>query len=178
MAKSFDHDKLKAALAGRGACLRYPFPGAEGVEVGVRLLTDRELDGIRLRAVEFAKTKKMDLIFDPDFLERIIQRETIAAAFCDPDKPTDAIFGSQEDVAKLDNLTVRTLFELYVAHGQAMDPFTFCSEENVQELLDALGKSGSSVARMSLFDGPTLRSFVISMASMLLEMQQTLKSPT
>jgi hypothetical protein len=169
MASFSDHEKLRVALQGRGAVARYPFPGAEDVEVGVKLLSDRELDGIRLRAVEYVKTKKADLLLDPEFLDRTIQRETVACAFVDPDKPSHAFFASQEEVASLDNLTVRTLYELYIAHGQAMDPYAFCPPEEIEELIAALGKSDSSAARMSLFDAPTLRSCVLSMARMLRE---------
>jgi hypothetical protein len=53
-----------------------------------------------------------------------------------------------------------------------MDPYAFCPAEDVDRMVDALGKSESSVAGLSLFDAPTLRSFVLSMASMLREMQQ------
>jgi hypothetical protein len=168
----FSDESIRAALRGRHSVSRFPFPGLPNVELGVRLLTDAELDGARLQAVEFCKRNKVELALDPEFLDRAIHREVISRAFVDANNEEDAFFGSQDDVAELDSLTVRTLFELYAAHQQAMDPYAFCPAEDVDRMVDALGKSESSVVGLSLFDAPTLRSFVLSMASMLREMQQ------
>lgn len=177
MAK-YDDKEVRAALSGRRVMRRYPMPGAESVEVGIRLLSDTDLDSARLEAAEFCKKQKADLRVDPEFFDRAIHRETISRAFVDPDSPDEPFFGSQADVAELDNLTVRACYELYVAHHQAMDPYLFCSEEEVEKVVDALGKSESSAGLLSLYDAPTLRSFALSMASKLRAMQPTPKSPT
>lgn len=177
MAK-FSDEQVKAALAGRRVVRRYPMPGAEGVEVGVRLLSDAELDSVRLEAAEFVKKNKVETVIDPEFFDRAIHRETISRAFVDPDQPDDAFFGSQKDVAELDSLTVRSLYELYIAHHQAMDPYLFCPEEDVERLVEQLGKSESSAGLLSLYDAPTLRSFVLSLACKLRATQPTPKSTT
>jgi hypothetical protein len=174
MAKWSD-ETVRAALAGRNAMRRVPFPGAPKVEVMIRILTDAELDNVRLRAVETVKKRKAELVLDPEFLDRLIHRETIAAAFYDAEHPTDAFFSSEEEVAELDNLTVRGLYELYMTHVQALDPYSFCPLEEVQELAETLGKSENSVGILNLYDGPTLRSFCLSLALRLRELEP---SPT
>lgn len=162
-------DSVRAALQSRFAVLRYPFPGASGIEVGIKLLTDSELDSVRLQAATFAKGKHADLLVDPEFFDRAIHRELISRAYVDPDKPGEPFFGSQNDVAELDNLTVRSLYELYIVHQQSLDPYAFCPPEEVDKLTDALGKSERSAETLSLYDAPTLRSFVLSMALRLRE---------
>jgi hypothetical protein len=177
MAK-FSDELVRAALAGRLAVSRYPFPGNPAIEVGVKLLTDTELDAVRLQAVVFAKSKNVDATLDPEFIDRAIHRETISRAFVDPDKPDEPFFASQHEVAQLDNLSVRSLHELYLAHHQSMDPLAFCPAEEVGALVEQLGKSESSAGILSLYDLPTLRSLVLSMALLLRETRQTLKSST
>jgi len=170
MAK-FSDESVRIALRGRHAMQRYPFPGQAGIEIGVKLLTDAELDSVRLEAVEQCKRAKAELVADPEFLDRLIHRETISRAFVDVDKPAEPFFSSQKEVAQLDNLTVRSLYELYVAHHQAMDPYTHCPPEEVEKLVESLGKSETPLALLSLFDAHTLRLFAASMASMLRETQ-------
>ena len=161
-------ESVRAALAGRHKMQTYPFPGAEGVQVGIKLLTDSELDNARLQAVQFAKQRQADIAYDPEFLDRAIHREVISRAFVDPEHPEAPFFPSQNDVAVLDNLVVRSLYELYVTHQMALDPYAFCPPEEVEKLADALGKSESSVvAVLNLYDAATLRSFVLSTVSML-----------
>lgn len=160
-------ESLRAALSSRFELRRYPFPGLDGIEIGLKLLTDGELDSARLQAATFVKGKLADLVVDPEFFDRAIHRELISRACFNPDNPAESFFGSQNDVAELDNLTVRSLFELYSLHQQSLDPYAFCPPEEVERLVEDLGKSERSVEVLKLFDAPTLRSFVLSMASML-----------
>jgi hypothetical protein len=175
MAK-FSDESVAAALSPRRVVRKYPFPGAPGVEVAVRLLSDSELDAVRLRAVDFCSNKAANLIADPEFLDRLIQRETIARAFYDADKEGDAFFADQNEVAQLDNLTVRSLHEIYMLHAQSMDPLAFCPVEQVQELADTLGKSEHAAGILSLYDLNTARSCVLSLALKLRETQLSLSA--
>lgn len=168
MAKFTDKSVL-AALAGRKVVRTYAFPGAPNVRIGVRLLSDAELDAARLEAQSICEKRRANMAIDPEFFDRTLHREIVSRAFVDADKHEDAFFGSQKDVAELDNLTVRSLYELYIAHHQAMDPYAFCPPEEVERLVRTLGESSSSEAILSLYDAPTLRSFVTSMASLLRE---------
>lgn len=170
----YSDEVVFAAIEGRRAMKRYPFPGS-GSECGLRMLTDGKVDTIRCDAVAYCKAKKVDLMMDPEFLDRTIMRLTIAEAFVDPDKPTEPFFDGVEDVMLIDNVMVRTLYELYIAHQQSMDPLAYVSPEEVDALVAQLGKPGNSEARLSLFDRPTLLSCVLSMASLLRGTQPTLR---
>jgi hypothetical protein len=168
----YSDEAVYAAIEGRRAVKRYPFPGSDS-ECGIQMLTDGKVDIIRCDAVMYCKAKKVDLSMDPEFLDRTIMRLTIAEAFVDPDKPSEHFFDGVSDVALLDNVMVRTLYELYIAHQQSMDPMAYVSREEVDALVAQLGKPGNAEGRLSLFDRPTLLSCVLSMASMLRETPQT-----
>lgn len=163
----FSSEVVSASLMGRRAIREYPFPGLDGVTVGVRVLSDEEIDEARLLAAEVCKQKAVDVTLDPEFLERLIHRCIIAKAFFDVEKTMDRFFSSQADVAKFDALVVRSLYELYASHVQDMDPLSFVPPEEVGALIAQLGKSETHAARLSLFDRRTLLSFVLSMAQLL-----------
>lgn len=162
MAKWTD-DSVRAALGGRFTVRVYPFPGAPDLKIGLKLLTDAELDSVRLQAAIFAKGKQADLGIDPEFLDRAIHRELLSRACVDPEKHDEPFFPSQNDVAALDSLMVRSLYELYVTHQQALDPYAFCPPEELERLAATLGKSESSAGILNLYDAPTLRSLLLSM---------------
>lgn len=168
-------ESVQASLGRRFTVHTYPFPGLPDVMVGIKLLTDGELDQVRLQAAVFAKQKQADLLVDPEFLDRAIHRELVSRAFVDPQRSTEPFFASQNDVAELDSLTVRSLYELYITHQQALDPYAFCPPEEVERLVATLGKSESSgaalVGVLNLYDAPTLRSLLLSTVSRLRETQ-------
>lgn len=174
-------EQLKVALHGRSELRKYPFPGQPELEVWVRLLSEKEQDGIRLRAQQKVTKDKASMAIDPEYFNRLIQRETVAAAFFqglgDEDGPI-YLFGEADAVAELDALVVTTLYELYVTHSNVMDPYAFCPEEEVDGLVEQLGKSATAVDGLSLFDRRTLMSFVVSMASRLRAKQASPNSST
>lgn len=165
MAK-FSDASVQAALSGRRGAREYPFPGAEKVMVGVKLLSDEEVDGARLQAQQYVLGKKCELMVDPEFFDRALKREIISRAFVDAENHDHAFFGSQKDVAELDASTVLACFELYGMHQMQVDPYSHCSPEEVAELVELLGKSPDSAATLRLFDAPTLRSFVASLVAL------------
>jgi hypothetical protein len=178
----FSDESVRAALAGRKAVKPYDLPGAENVRVGIRMLTDVEMDGCRLRAQDYVLKKKCELVVDPQFFDRAIHREVVAMAFVDIDKPEEAFFGSPDEVAQNDAAVVEACWELYTNHQVAMDPYRHCSPEEVDELVELLGKAGSEEAQgqllSSLFEPNTRSSFVISMAKRLREISATPGSST
>lgn len=165
----FSDSSVRAALSGRLAVRVYPFPGADDVSVGVRMLRDHELDSARAAASDFVRKHKIELVIDPEFFDRAIKREVISRAFVDASAPDDAFFGSQDDVADMDAALVAACFELYSRHQIYVDPYSHCDAEEVDELLELLGKSGTSAETWRLFDAPTLWSFVLSMGARLRE---------
>jgi hypothetical protein len=166
----FSDASVREALSGRLAIRCYPFPGAEDVDVGVRMLRDQELDAARTAAQDFVKKHKVELVIDPEFFDRAIKREIISRAFYDAASPDEPFFSSQNEVAALDATLVAACFELYTRHQVTVDPYAHCDAEEVDELLELLKKSETSAETWRLFDAPTLWSFVLSLGSRLREM--------
>jgi hypothetical protein len=164
MAKFSDRE-VSMALLGRSGVKSYPFPGLDGVMCGIRLLSEDQLDTVRTEAVAFCKTKQVDVMWDPDFLNRAIQRFTLLYAVLDP-SDNERFFNAQADVARLDPHIVQTLYELYQTHAQAFDPLTYVSAEEVAALVAQLGKLPNPEAGLSLFDRRTLVSFLLTMAAL------------
>jgi hypothetical protein len=163
----FSDEKFALALQGRMAICRYPFPGVEGGECGVRMLTELEMDTCRIDAQEYVKSKRVETLIDPEFLDRAISRFVVFKAFVDPDsKNTDfpePFFGSLDVVKALDPAMVVQLFSLYNAHQFAVDPLTHLPQEEVDELISQLGKPGSKERLMTL-DRDSLLRCAISLA--------------
>lgn len=164
---------VKAAIDGRRTAREYPFPGVDGVSVLVRLLTDEELDGCRRRASAYVERLRVSILIDPEMFDRALRREIIAAAYFESDGKY--LFGKAEDVADLDDATVIALHVQYTLHHETCQPWVTGAEGEVEALVEALGKSDGSVGALSLFDAPTLRRFVVSMARKLRATSQTSK---
>ena len=165
----FTDSDISQALAGRKAVQRVTFPGREDIPIGVRALSDRQVDECRLNAAKFCTTHRVNTSLDPDFYDRILMREVVFQAFVDVEDPTRTFFGSPENVRDLDNVTVRSLYSMYEAHLEDIDPFLKLDEDGVKELVDALGKGQKPGAILSLYDANTLKSCVLSMVAMLRE---------
>jgi hypothetical protein len=140
------------------------------------MLSDVEMDGCRLRAQDYVTKRKCELVIDPDFYDRAIHRETVAYAFVDVANHEEPFFSSPEEVAQLDVQAVRACWDLFVHHQMAMDPYAYCSPEEVEELVELLGKSGDGGALSKLFEPNTQWSFVLSMARRLREISAQPKS--
>lgn len=165
MAKFADKD-VSYALAGRAGVRSYPFPGLDGVMCGVRMLTEEQVDTVRIEAVAFCKSKQVEVAWDPEFLDRAIQRFTLLHAVLDP-SDHERFFNSQADVGKLDPHIIRTLFELYKTHCQSFDPLSYVSAEEVEALVASLGKLPNPAAGVSLFERDTLVSYLLSTIALL-----------
>lgn len=164
----FSDLNVSAALLGRRAITPYPFPTLEGVSIGMRLLDEAEQDDARIKAQKYCKGREADLLSDPQFMDRALQRFTLlACCFNVDDVKGGKFFASHEEVQRLDVTLTQLLYEMYETHRMALDPLLYCPAEGVNDLIEALGKPESGQVRLSLYDLPTLRSFVLSMASML-----------
>lgn len=175
---TFDDEQIQAMIAGRRRTRRVPFPVVEGVDIGLRLLTEDELDDARTEAVEYAKRKKFDPLLDPESITRAIQREILSRACVDPDDPSDdprPFFSSSESVRKLDAPMVAYLFSNYAELGEIVSPWRSLDEGARGALLEALGKEPSAPEMLSTLDRSSLASLCRSMASALLETRRTSK---
>lgn len=162
--------QIQVSLLGRKAISPYPFPGSPGAEVGIKLLSDAEMDAVRQQAARYCEEKRINLIIDPEFMDRALMRYTLLAACFDLDKG-GKFFQSHEQLMELDNPVVQQLYALYSTHQESLDPLTYKSEEEVAEFIEALGKAQTPLAALSLLDSSTLRRLSLSMAWILREKQ-------
>ena len=172
----FGDERIQKVLRGRREVVVVPFPGVEGEEVGVRILTEEDIDAARADAAQHveleAKRLKLDslrlLSVDPEFMDREFQRQIIARAFFDAeDSPADRskskpFFATARAVRQCDAPLVETLYQLYVVHQNSVSPLVELDAEDVKELADALSKGQTSMAILGAYDAPTLRSLVLS----------------
>ncbi len=169
---------LGKMLQGRRAIGKMGFPGAPGIQIGVRLLSDREIDEARADAALYLQQRCKPRGFgleefvriDPDALEREHERQVIVRAFVDPDSDPEKprpFFASVEKVRDLDSLVVMQLWEHYTDWHDAVDPRVKLSDEQVDELIDALKKGPSEPAILAHLEPVTLRRLLRSTASRL-----------
>jgi hypothetical protein len=174
----FDDPIIAGYLLGRRAISRIQFPGLPNVEIGVRVLTGEEIDQCRLAAAGYMKKRRADLALDPDFFDRALQAELVASAFLDvdshPDSP-DVFFSSSDQVRKLDQAIQHTLFSAYLQHQDEISPLRRLNEDEIRELVNALGEGRSAEAILNACDAATLRVLLRSLASALQETRQTNK---
>ncbi|MCC7542354.1 MAG: hypothetical protein IT379_39415 [Deltaproteobacteria bacterium] len=177
MPPDFTDERLQAILRGRRDVRRVPFPGADSVALGVRILLDVDLDHARIEAQRYVKKLGADLDVDPELLDREIERQVIWRAFVVPDDPElPPFFPSDRDVRVLDSVTVRALFNVYREHQEWVSPLVALDEGGQKALIDALGKGLEPEATFSAFDANTLRRLCLSMASQLRANAPTSKS--
>ena len=171
---------IKAAglLSGRRKIGRFPFPGIEGRECGVRMLSDREVDDARADAATYldARWKKAgfdverSVRFDPESLEREHMRQVILRAIVEPDsdpaKPTQ-LFPSVEVVRDLDSTQIQAFWEIYLDWHDAVDPRTTYTDGEIEELAEALKKEPNEPVLLAHMQPATLRSLLRSMAKRL-----------
>jgi hypothetical protein len=176
----FTDDVVRNALNGRKAVRVYAFPGAEQLKVGVCGLSDSEADKCRARAIDYCTRGggKLEIVLSVGAFDRAYQREIVAAAYRDAAAHDEWFFEDADAVAELDAHIVTALYELYMTHCSALDPYAFCSKEEVNELVQQLGKSESPEGMLKLFEPSTLRSFVHSLVSLIRETQPQRKSST
>lgn len=181
MAK-FSDETIQRILRGRREFVRIKFPGEAKVEIALRILVDSEIDDARLEAAAYCRKRGVDLEKDPDFLDREVERQIVWRAIYDVDtlgsENPHPFFPSDGDVRGLDSTTVRALFEAYLAHQESLFPSIRLSEEEVADLVEALGKERTTEALLSGLEPVTLRACVRSLAFALRERRASGRSST
>lgn len=178
MAKITDA-QVMSVLQGVRSLRPVVYPGTEGgteVKVAVRVLSDEEIDLCRDQAQAMLRTKAAQrgwdpvavTDIDPDSFERLVQRQIVWRAFYDvdtvaKDRP-EQFFPTYVDVAQRPAAEVQRLFQLYLEHQAFVAPLRSADEEQVKEIVDALGKGLGSPAVLDGFERSTLVSLCISMA--------------
>lgn len=180
-------ERFRAILRGRREIRRVPLPGDDGdppAEIGIRVLTEEEIDQCRAEAVQHVHLKAQTLKAlklsadalldaDPDLLEReqtrlMIYRATLDVDSIEAEGGPQPFFVSPTAVRQADSVFVQTLWELYCAHQDYVNPIGSMGETEVEELIETLGK-GQTAAKVVFgqCDAPTLRRLLLSMVSLL-----------
>lgn len=175
----FSDERIQGIIQGRRVIGRFPFPGSEGSHmVGVRLLTESEIDIARFNAQFYIKSRcervglsLVDFVnIDPESLDREHQRQVLFAAILslegDPDNPP-RFFKDDAQVRALDSVLVDQLWREYADWQEASNPMLSLKKEEVDELVEALKKEPTARVLLAHFESGTLRSLVRTLASQL-----------
>jgi hypothetical protein len=175
---NFSDERITAMLLGRRAVRVMPMPGMDegsDVVIGVRILTDEEIDAARCESVQYvnaqAKRYRLDsrdmLSVDGELLDREIERQMVFRAFVDPDKTEGdykPFFVSPQAVRQVDSVLQRTLFHIYLDHQNYVSPLRALDDEQARELAETLGKGPNATVALGLCDAASLRSLVHTLA--------------
>lgn len=176
MAK-FSDDRVRAILLGSRAPVVYRVPvGDAHIEVAIRVLSDADLDAARIAGQgelrEWAKKRgwpdpSIVADIDPGLLARFIERQYLWRACLDPetvgnDEPA-RFFDSPADLQRLDSTVVTRLGELFLEHQEWANPAIGLSTDEVEELIDALGKSEAPAVFLGAYAPSTVRRFALSL---------------
>lgn len=158
-----------------------------GVPLGLRVLSADESVRVRAQAVRWLTAA---CSFTEDFLigttdgtaiiEFEVKVRTLALALVDPSAPTQTIAKDSDNLRqRLDVDEISALFELYVDWVQERSPITSArSVEEVNALVDALGKGTMPHSRLSTYDASTVRTIARELASRLRTLTSSPSSPT
>lgn len=172
---AFTDARVAQILRGSRAHRVIPFPGHDELTVGVRLLSDGECDDCRIQALSelasVAKKRGWDPQFlaeaDPEYLQRLIERQIVWRAFHDPDTvdlpEPKRFFPLFADVASLGSVEQARLFEAYLEHQRFVAPLRGLDEEEAEAVVEALGKGQSGPAFLGAFERSTLVHLLISL---------------
>jgi hypothetical protein len=188
----FTDAQVHAIVRGPRGFREYDLPGAAGIRVAVRVLSDAECDDARVEAQtklrSIADARKWDPVsmtdIDPEHLTRLTQRRIIFRAYYDCDttsgepEKAERFFPTHADVDSLDTTTIERYFQLYLEHQQWVAPLRSADEEGVRALADALGKELDGSVFLSGYEASTLRSLCISLARALHSTSPTIRSST
>jgi len=174
----FDDAAIQGILQARRAIGRVPFPNAPDTILGVRLLSERDIDLARFEAQMYleAQAKKVQLKLlefvriDPESLDREHQRQVLLRAFVDPDSPVEKptpFFADIAQVRSMDSVLTQRLWEAYVEWQEIVNPRLTLTAEEQDDLIDALKDEALAANLMVGFERSTLSSLVRSLAARL-----------
>jgi len=176
----FDDAKIQAIILGRRVIGRSQFPGTSDIDIGVQLLSERQIDLARFEAQMYleAQAKKVQLPLltfvqiDPESLDREHQRQVILSAFVDMDTSVDlppdrrpTFFRNIEEVRSLDSVLTQQLWEIYVDWQDVVNPRLNLTEEEVGELVASLKDEQTAKVILAPLDRETLTGLVRSLAA-------------
>lgn len=179
-------ERFQAMLKGRRAVKVVAMPGFESDDpdatdspkVGIRILTDDELDDARRQATDFVLRRAKQMGIEADLLLRIdtdmrdseFERCMIAKAFVLPDADADgkhkAFFAQgSASLRSMDASLRRKFLGAYLEHQQFVNPQIVQTEAELEQLIDDLGKGLGAEATLLQLDAPSLLRCVLILAS-------------
>ena len=174
---SFDDARIAQILRGTLGFKVYDYPGHDEIKVAVRLLSDAELDDCRVQALvdleKIAKKRRWELQLlvelDPDIYDRAVSRQIVWRSYHDADttgtgQEPKRFFSSYEHLAGLGSVEQERLFALYLEHQRWTAPLRAGEAEEVEALVEAMGKAPSAPGLLGSFEHSTLVRLLISMA--------------
>lgn len=182
---SVKDEHVAAMLLGRRAIRVVPLPGFVPVgdepvpTIGVRILTEGDLDAARVDAIQYAEllarkrnieTRRM-LELDAEILDRELQRAIVFRAFVEPTeaplKPGEepkTFFDSITRIRQhVDSVLLKAFFEVYCEHQEFVSPYRSMNDDEAKELADTLSKEPNVGAFLALYDAPSLRRLVLTL---------------
>lgn len=186
---------LAKALGERGFAVKLveDFEGHDGrfrgIPIGLRALSNDQRVRCMVAAQKFLTEKcgatEYWLEGEIGKLEYDVEAkvQTLALALVEPSAPHDLVAKNADDLRTLlDAQEVSQLFELFVDYIAERSPVSRAkSAEEVEAVIDALGKGTIPASRLTLFDSYTLRSAVHSLAvdrARLTRLNSSLSSPS
>ena len=173
-------ERIRAMLRGRREVRMVPLPGfgygEELLMVGIRVLTEEEVDAARAEATQYARNLaskyRIDaremLSIDAEVLDREVQRQLVYRAFVDPDKGEGdykPFFKAPQAVRQLDSVMQQTLFNMYLDHQNYVNPLRGLEEDDVTALVEALKKTPETEALLGLYDARSLRTLSLTLVA-------------
>ena len=172
----FEDPQIQDLLKNRKKIGRFLFPGTEGFEVGVRLLTEKQVDVAYLKAqvhlsglckkagLEFAEL----LLAQPELMDQESQRQLLLVALVtpesDPERP-DPFFKKEDHIRELDNVMMRLLWSEYQGWVDQNTLREQISEEQMREIVEALKKDPDSLAGLARWNADSLANLLRFMAA-------------
>lgn len=178
----FGDTEVQGIIQGRRVIGRSAFPGSQDIEVGVQLLSERQIDLARFEAQMYlerqAKKVQLSLLtfvqIDPESLDREHQRQVILNAFVDansdaalPPEKRPLFFDNIDQVRSLDSVLTQQLWEIYVDWQDVVNPRLTMTEEEVGELVASLKDEPMAKLILAPIERDTLQSLVRSLAAQL-----------
>ena len=167
-------DEIRGTIAKRREPAVVSMPGNPTVDVGVRLLTEQQIDDAKLAAQRYTKERGADIDLDPEFYDRekvrqVLWRACVSAEQPDEGKDRKPFFPSPRDLHQVDSQVVEGLFEAYVDLQHQRSVFVDPDDAVVERTADLMTRDESSAnTLLSHYDAPALRMLIRSLCKRLI----------
>ncbi len=169
-------ERIRSIILGPSRAFRVlAFPGRSEVRIAVRALSEREIDACRIEGqrqfLDLCRARGWDpekaINIDPLMHSRLVERQIVWRAFFDADTIASSeprpFFPSDSDVAELDSITTTDLVSAYAEHQEFVSPSRGLSPEEVERIIDAMGKASDPGLVLRTIERDSLVSLALTM---------------